>query len=124
MNARGAALAQFIDVLSYVRKRELHVESLLRGAKAYQAQPLKVAGENVAGLLDRANCAAKEVIAGLIDRYLQVYTGFFRLPNDHTRPKQVDVASLAGARTACVLLKQIHARRGDTEVLKQFLCLI
>lgn len=71
---------QFTDVLGYVRKRELHVESLLRGAETCQTQPLEIAGENVAGLLGRANCAAKEVIAGLIDRYLQVYTGFFASP--------------------------------------------
>ena len=78
---------QFIDVFGYVREREFHVESLLRGTKSHQTQPLEIAGENVAGLLSRANCAAKEAIAGLIDRYLQVYTGLFRLPNDHTRPK-------------------------------------
>src|SRR5699024_1335754 len=96
---------QLIHVHGDLSERELNVEALLCRAEPHQAEAFKVAGEDVTGLFGRRDRAAEQVVARLIHRDLEINTWLLRLADHHARPEQVNIAGLAGARAARVLLE-------------------
>src|SRR5699024_7607867 len=97
--------------------RKLHSPGFLGVAETVEPEVLEVRDQDKAGPFVGTNAPTVQIVQHLVIGSIQWDVEAFGFPNDHARPKEVDIPTTTGRGTVRVAFKHVSTLRCNIEAL-------